>query len=95
MVAIYNREIVTDYRLWHKFHGYRDHSAGMRRSQPGQDYQPWENERYDQDANHSVLVEHVSSFKFRQDGETIRLKLCIRDDKVNDTYGFCKEKVIF
>jgi len=57
-------------------------------------YQPWENEKYT-DGNSSVLVEHVSSFRFRQDGQTIRLKLCIRDDKTGGDYGFCKEKVVF
>ena len=59
-------------------------------------FQPWDGEKYD-DANtsSSVLMEHVSSFKFMQYGETIRLKLCIRDDRTGDDFGFCKEKVVF
>ncbi|NOX16491.1 MAG: type II secretion system protein [Epsilonproteobacteria bacterium] len=59
-------------------------------------FQPWDGEKYsDANTSSSVLMEHVSSFKFMQYGETIRLKLCIRDDKTGGDYGFCKEKVIF
>lgn len=60
-------------------------------------YQPWENERYDQDASASVLVEHVSTFRFIQIGNTIRIKLCIHDDNYsgNFDFAFCKERVVF
>jgi len=59
-------------------------------------FQPWDGEKYnDANTSSSVLMEHVSSFKFMQYGETIRLKLCIRDDKTGGDYGFCKEKVVF
>ena len=59
-------------------------------------FQPWDGDDYNSsDTKHSVLMEHVSSFKFIQYGETIRLKLCIRDDKTGGDYGFCKEKVVF
>lgn len=57
-------------------------------------FQPWDGDDYE-DGESSVLMEHVSSFKFMQYGETIRLKLCIRDDKTGGDYGFCKEKVVF
>ena len=57
-------------------------------------FQPWDGEKYNEGKS-SVLMEHVSSFKFIQIGETIRIKLCIRDDKTGDGYGFCKEKVVF
>jgi len=42
-------------------------------------YQPWENETY-HDGKSTLLIEHVSTFRFTQIGETIRLKLCIHDD---------------
>ena len=59
-------------------------------------FQPWDGEKYsDVNTSSSVLMEHVSSFKFVQYGETIRIKLCIRDDKTGGDYGFCKEKVVF
>lgn len=59
-------------------------------------FQPWDGEKYsDANTSSSVLMEHVSSFKFVQYGETIRIKLCIRDDKTGGDYGFCKEKVVF
>ena len=57
-------------------------------------FQPWDGENY-HDGKSSVLMEHVSSFKFLQSGETIRLKLCIRDDRTSGDFGFCKEKVVF
>ena len=57
-------------------------------------FQPWDGERYDE-GNSSVLMEHVSTFRFLQSGETIRIKLCIRDTKINGDYSFCKERVIF
>ncbi len=60
-------------------------------------YQPWENERYDQNASTTVLIEHVSTFKFTKIGDTIRLKLCINDANRSggSNFAFCKEKVIY
>ena len=59
-------------------------------------FQPWDGDNYNSaDTNSSVLMEHVSSFKFMQYGETIRIKLCVRDDRTGGDYGFCKEKVVF
>lgn len=59
-------------------------------------YQPWENEKYS-DVNGSLLAEHVSTFKFTKRGDTIRLKLCIRDAlQINDSnFSFCKERVVY
>jgi len=58
-------------------------------------YRPWMAEKYS-DGDSSVLMEHVSTFKFRQIGETIRLKLCIFDPiGADENITFCKEKVIF
>jgi len=60
-------------------------------------YQPWENERYDQNSTSSTLIEHVSTFKFTKIGDTIRLKLCIHDNNQSGNYdfAFCKEKVVY
>jgi len=61
-------------------------------------YQPWENEKYyDQNTSTAVLIEHVSTFRFMQVGNTIRIKLCIHDDNRsgNFDFAFCKERVIF
>lgn len=61
-------------------------------------YQPWENEAYD-DANTPsfVLAENVSTFRIRQDGDVIRMKLCIHDNNQSGDFDFsaCKEKVIY
>lgn len=60
-------------------------------------YQPWEKERYDTNGTKSTLMEHISTFRFTQIGETIRVKLCINDANRSGDYnfGFCKERVIF
>ncbi len=59
-------------------------------------YQPWEGENYS-DVNGSVLAQHVSTFRFVQIGETIRIKLCIHDNNnsANYDFAFCKERVVF
>lgn len=62
-------------------------------------YQPWDDERYDDNATKSqVLASNVSSFRFRQIGETIRVKLCIHDNNstgIDLDFAFCKERVIY
>lgn len=60
-------------------------------------YQPWENEDYTW-VTGVLLVEHVSTFKFTQVGDTIRIKLCIRDANRSGSdldFAFCKEKVVY
>jgi type II secretory pathway pseudopilin PulG len=57
-------------------------------------YQPWEGERYT-DGNASLLTEHVTTFKFMQTGDTVRLKLCIGENVYDNNISFCKEKVVF
>ena len=58
-------------------------------------FRPWMGEKYS-DGNSSVLIEHVTTFKFLQKGDTIRLKLCITNPIFDDTnISFCKEKVVF
>ncbi len=60
-------------------------------------YQPWHGEKFD-DANtsRSIIAENVSTFRFTQTGNAIRIKLCISDDNRTGTpIGFCKEKAIF
>jgi len=60
-------------------------------------YQPWHNEEYT-DGNTSVLAEHASLFRFKQDESILRLKLCLHDANqtgVGDIIVVCKEKVIY
>ncbi len=62
-------------------------------------YQPWHGERFDDvnpDIKNSLIAEHVSTFRFTQTGNTIRIKLCMQDDnKTGTPIGFCKEKAVF
>lgn len=61
-------------------------------------YQPWQGEAYtDANTPNSVLAENVSTFRVRQDGDVIRIKLCIHDNNQSGNFDFsaCKEKVIF
>jgi len=58
-------------------------------------FRPWMGEKYS-DGSSSVLAEHVTTFRFLQKGDTIRVKLCITDPIFSDTnISFCKEKVVF
>lgn len=60
-------------------------------------YQPWLNKEYT-DGNSSVLAEHVSLFRFRQDQSIIHLKLCLHDANqtgMDDYITVCKEKVVY
>jgi prepilin-type N-terminal cleavage/methylation domain-containing protein len=60
-------------------------------------YQPWHNEEYI-DGNSSILAEHVSLFRFKQDESILRLKLCLHDNNetgVGEMIVICKEKVVY
>lgn len=61
-------------------------------------YQPWNGENYDAaDTPRSVLAENVSTFRIRQEGDVVRIKLCIHDNNRSGNFDFsaCKEKVIY
>ncbi len=63
-------------------------------------YQPWMGEHYNDTGAHApkkaVLAEHVSTFRFVEVGNTIRIKLCIQDaNRSGANFGFCKERAIF
>lgn len=60
-------------------------------------YQPWYNEE-SADGTASVLAEHASLFRFKQDDNVIRLKLCLHDANltgIGDRIVICKEKVVY
>jgi len=60
-------------------------------------YQPWDDENYG-DGNSSVLAEHASLFRFKQEQSVIQVKLCLHDSNetgVGDMIVVCKEKVVF
>ncbi|MCD8543762.1 MAG: type II secretion system GspH family protein [Sulfurospirillum cavolei] len=60
-------------------------------------YQPWEGETYAANGTQELLAEDVSTFRIRQEGDVIRIKLCIHDNNQNSNFDFsaCKEKVIY
>jgi prepilin-type N-terminal cleavage/methylation domain-containing protein len=59
-------------------------------------YQPWHGEKFTNARGQSVIAEHVSTFRYTQTGNTIRIKLCIQDDNQTGTpIAFCKEKAVF
>jgi len=58
-------------------------------------FRPWMGKTY-KDGSKTILMEHVSTFRFRQVGNAIRLKLCVFNPVGNDfNITFCKEKVVF
>ena len=62
------------------------------------DYQPWENEKFS-NGKGSLLVDHISTFRFRQVGNAIHIKLCTTDPTMNrymnDYVSLCKERIIY
>ena len=70
-------------------------------------YQPWNGGKYtDSNSTKSILMENVTSFRFRAVDQFIRVKVCINDGNTtgkgldiqkggNSALGFCKEKGIF
>jgi len=57
-------------------------------------YRPWQQQKLE-DGNSSLLAEHVTTFKFNQTGDVVRLKLCIGEHFYDNNISFCKEKVVF
>lgn len=60
-------------------------------------YQPWDTTYFNNGASDSLLLKNVTSFKFAQQGNTVRFKLCATE-KIGDTnttnISVCKEKVV-
>ena len=63
-----------------------------------QNYYPWKDQNYT-DGNTSILATHVVQFKFRQEGDLMRIYLCIQNPQINvgdnQKLTICKEKVVF
>jgi len=64
-------------------------------------YQPWNNENYEDDGDKNLLINNVSVFKFTENGGVIQIKLCASADigERNATnepvyISSCKEKAI-
>jgi prepilin-type N-terminal cleavage/methylation domain-containing protein len=62
-------------------------------------YQPWSTDtRKYGDGNSSVLLDHITTFRFRQIGSAVHIKLCASDagfnTYLNDTVSICKERMI-
>ena len=61
------------------------------------DYQPWDGEDYTSSTTKStVIMNNVSTFKFRAVGSVIKIQVCVKSDLVEDEkYSICKEKTVF
>ncbi|EDZ61780.1 conserved hypothetical protein [Sulfurimonas gotlandica GD1] len=59
------------------------------------DYQPWKGENYLDDGKFAVIMENVSSFRFRSVSSLIKLQVCVKSNQTNEEYSICKEKTIF
>lgn len=62
------------------------------------DYQPWEGEVYS-DGESSLLMENVSTFRFKAVGSVVKIQVCVKSDIINGDaegdYSLCKEKTIY
>ncbi|PHQ65442.1 MAG: protein containing prepilin-type N- cleavage/methylation domain protein [Sulfurimonas sp.] len=59
------------------------------------DYQPWKGENYLDDGKSFVIMENVSSFRFRSVSSLIKVQICVKSNQTNEEYSICKEKTIF
>ncbi len=58
------------------------------------DYQPWNGDNYAQ-GSRSLLAKNVSVFRFRQESNSIRIKICsVEQVGETDTISICKEKAV-
>jgi len=62
-------------------------------------YQPWQGERYT-DGNSSVIMNNVSTFRFRAVGSVVKVQVCVKSEIIDGTndedgYSLCKEKTVF
>ncbi|WP_457597343.1 type II secretion system protein [Hydrogenimonas sp.] len=64
------------------------------------DYQPWNGrESYSQNGKSATILDHITTFRFKQTGTAIHIKLCATDAGFNkyidDNVSVCKERVVF
>jgi len=58
-------------------------------------YQPWAGDDYTQARTQQLLVKNVSVFRFSQEPNSVRVKLCtIEQTDLNETLSICKEKAV-
>lgn len=60
------------------------------------DFQPWNGMNYTQGKS-AVLMNNVSTFRFKAVGSLIKIQLCVSDANVssNGEYSVCKEQTVF
>lgn len=59
-------------------------------------FQPWNGQTY-LDGDHAVLMNNVSTFRFKAVGSLIKVQLCVSDANISTTkeYSICKEQTVF
>jgi prepilin-type N-terminal cleavage/methylation domain-containing protein len=64
-----------------------------------QNYQPWQGEQYDDTGigiDKNLIMQNISTFRFRAAGSLIKIQICIKSDLIKDQeYSICKEKTIY
>ena len=63
------------------------------------DYQPWEGENYRNNGKEFLLMENVSTFRFKAVGSVVKVQVCVGSDIIDGNaaggYSICKEKTIY
>ena len=57
-------------------------------------YRPWNGENMEKNGTKITLLRNVTKFNYGSNGSTIRLEICIKDDK-NQDIVFCRESLIY
>ena len=58
------------------------------------DYQPWEGENYTEAPSQTILLYNVSVFRFTQESNSVRIKLCTVETIGETDISICKEKAV-
>ena len=62
-------------------------------------YQPWEGETYKADGNSTIIMQNVSTFRFKAVGSVVKIQVCVKSDIIDGSsdggYSLCKEKTVF
>ena len=62
-------------------------------------YQPWRGENYRSDGNKTLIMQNVSTFRFKAVGSVVKIQVCVKSDIIdggsNGGYSLCKEKTVF
>ena len=59
------------------------------------DYQPWNGDTYTDASQTALIMQNVTTFKYKAIGSIIKIQLCVASELAKEEYAICKEKTIY